>query len=324
MPYMKLIRHYLIFFIVLTAAVHVKAQMISSCGTCAWENEGFNMIRQQFILKDTASARMKVKTMKIALGKDSLSGGISMRNTNDLKCRQCMIIRYDEKGRAEFIFDNRDQGNGKLSKTQYVWDEQNQLKYLLSYERDLMNEGDTAYHLKSFSIYSRSPQMVTMKMYLAEGIAFSEKPAVPPIYVTKEVMNKDGKLNYRVNLSPVRTDYYDSTVYIRKSAEEEIRRTYQRNKELVYELKLTWNNHMLIREEVLFDREGNNFTSEYTYDSERRCTGVKNKGIIQPMQCSNGEGNDAFIRYDQNGLPRYMNFNNGGSGCTLLFFYSYY
>jgi len=118
-----------ILVIILLLPLVTAAQLGSGSNRCVWKNEAMMMVSKQYLRNDTSSERLKISMVKIAVARDTMSGGISVRNVRALNCTDCMQIRYDEQGRTEWIYNNVPDENNRITITQFVYDEHHRVKY---------------------------------------------------------------------------------------------------------------------------------------------------------------------------------------------------
>lgn len=276
------------------------------------------------MIGDTAAARMKVASVRIAVTKDTLSAGISMRNMNDPNCNECRLVRYDAMGREEFVFFNSPAAmGGMLIKKQYVYDEQSRPKYILTFIKNPMSEEDTAYHMTQYSLINYYNKFSISKTYSSEGTGFSATPKQQPISVTTKTFDDKGRVLCRKTNYPSFASQNDSTVF-RYGADGSVSYDVYAGKQLVYSSRATGEfNRPAEMHDTTFTGPQSTVAYYYTYDTEQRLIRVLAQGDEQLQRICGGV-TSTEIRYDKNGLPLLIVFRGRGDYCALAFYYSYY
>jgi hypothetical protein len=314
-------RIYLFFALLFTA--NLAGQNLSRCGPCLWNDPAWQTIWQQYVLEDTASARMKIRSMRVVVTKDTASPGITGRYTNDPNCNNCRLIRYDEQGRTQYVFDNTST-DGKRYKQQYVYDDQFRPKHILTYYRVSTEEfEDTAYHLLSFRLINYFEKFTIAKDYPANGTGFSLTPRQAPVSTQTKTYDDKKRVLMDKTVYTNHPEMTDSTVY-----------TYGKNNEVVYHRFVNKQEIKTVKrieeDHRIFDQADSTlqmkscFRTHYQYDSQNRLIMTENKGSQYPLYCCSDLGCSAEVRYNKDGLPLMIIFRGGGDYCALVFYYTIY
>jgi hypothetical protein len=306
----------LLYFILLLPVV-AAAQFGSGSNRCVWKNEAMMMVTKQYLRNDTSSERLKISMVKIAAARDTMSGGISVRNVRALNCSDCMQIRYDEQGRTEWIYNNVPDENNRIIKTQFVYDDQHRVKYEIVSAKDLGNEYDTAYHMNYFVLYKYANQKQIQELYLAEYGGLSDTPNWPAMITRNFQYNKQNQLITKTTKSL--SGQYDSLVYKYSGDTVVLITAFNKEKQMLYTEKKWYNNHMLLKSVYNSDYYKSSMELVYTYDAGRRCIGVHQTGGT-PDGCSRSNAAQSKISYDKNGFPKFVHVSYTQSA-ALLFFY---
>lgn len=313
----------------------LSAQSLTVCANCSWESDGFNAVWNQYVISDTTAARMKITAVKIAITRDTLSIGYSMHSNNEVNCSDCRLVRYDSKGREEFIFYNSPSAmGGKLLKLQYVYDEQNRPKYILKYIKNPSDEEDTAYHMQEFMLVSYFEKFSVTKAYSPEGTGFSATPRQQPLYTQTKTFDSQGRTVMQKTVYANNPGRNDSIVYSYPSPGVTIRNVFgaksvapnnlHPKKELLFtQTEKKENDHIVLSEDSSAI-DGTTDRAQFSYNNSRQLSSVnsRGKGAIAGF-CGGENGSTTEIRYDKNGLPEVIIFRGRGEYCALAFYYTF-
>lgn len=273
-------------------------------------------------MEDTAVHRMNLHAVKVAVSKDTVSAGVTMRSPNDPNCRQCQLARFDSKGRAVVVFDNSQVNEGRIFKRQYIYDDEFRIKHILHFVKNIAEEYDTAYHMTSFELIDYYNGFSVTRAFSGNGSAFSTSPKQAPMFTRTETFDSKGRTLMRKTKVTGNAALNDSAVYVYHGTDSSEMKLYQ-GKTLVYTCAKKYELGKLVLVNEQFYTSDQHSSDAFIYDSEGRICSVKTSGDSGSSDCGSGIGSSAEIRYNKFGLPQMIVFRGAGDFCALVFYYVY-
>jgi YD repeat-containing protein len=323
-----------IFLLLLLFSARLSAQSFGACSSCAWSDPGFQAVWSQLIISDTMAARMHISSVKIAATKDTVFAGYSMRSTNDPNCNDCRLVRFDSRGREEYVFyNNLAVYGGKLYKFQYVFNDDNTPKYVLKYAKDPSAEYDTAYHMYQYELITYYDRFSITKGYSSAGTGFSATPRQQPLFIITKTFDDKGRTLMEKTAYPANPGAVDSTVYSYTDRDTKRSLTFAAQKAapekkperslISARLEKSTNGKLAELQDTSYS-SGAHSVTQYSYDSKGRLQSVATRGASAGTSLCGESGTSEEIRYNKDGLPLLIIFRGGGSFCALAFYYTYY